>query len=106
MSKIEITLPQVINLICPRCRLTWMNKNGKDRFYFCYHCTFILFDRQVEALKNNLTTSTLNGIMNKEEMLLKIYNWLNKSWVAFPLMVLLFILFMWLGLKFAVHAHV
>lgn len=53
MNEIEITHPKIHNLICPRCRLTWMNKNGQDKFYFCYACSFILFDRQVEKLVNS-----------------------------------------------------
>ena len=51
MSNFEVTPPQVVNLICPRCKLTWMNKNGNENFYFCYACSFILFDRQVEEFK-------------------------------------------------------
>ena len=53
MNYTEITQPEIYNLICPKCRLTWMNKNGEDRFYFCYACSFILFDRQVEEIIKN-----------------------------------------------------
>ena len=51
MKRIKITPPQIENVICPRCTLTWMCKNGGDKFYFCYNCSFILFDRQVKKLK-------------------------------------------------------
>lgn len=50
MMKYEVTMPEVYNLICPKCRLTWMCKNGEDRFLFCYACSFILFDKQVEEI--------------------------------------------------------
>jgi len=50
MNNIEITQPECHNFLCPRCRLTWMNPNKEGKYYFCYACNFILFDRQVEEL--------------------------------------------------------
>jgi hypothetical protein len=68
MNDYEITPPQVVNLICPRCRLTWMNRNAEGKFYFCCACSFILFDRQVEeeAQKQYLTRIKLSGILERE----------------------------------------
>ncbi|MGH7974950.1 MAG: hypothetical protein ACREBR_05450 [bacterium] len=51
MNEQEVTQPSIVNFMCPKCRLTWMCKNGNERFYFCYACSFILFDRQVEELR-------------------------------------------------------
>lgn len=51
MAAPEITYPEIENLICPTCKLTWMCKNGNEKFYFCYACSFILFDKQVEEIK-------------------------------------------------------
>lgn len=48
----EVTPPQVENIMCPQCRLTWLNRNAEGRLYFCYCCQFILFDKQVEGLKD------------------------------------------------------
>lgn len=48
MNDIEIMQPKIHNIICPVCRKTWMNKNGNELFYFCYACSHILFDKQVE----------------------------------------------------------
>jgi len=76
--------PKIVNLICPKCRLTWMCKNGSDKFYFCYACSFILFDKQVEG---GLTNNKGSGIMKC--MRTKLYNFFNSPWVAFPLMILL-----------------
>jgi hypothetical protein len=50
MENFEITPPQIVNIICPQCGLTWMNRNVEGKFYFCYNCQFVLFDKQVEAL--------------------------------------------------------
>jgi hypothetical protein len=50
MPEYEITFPEIVNLICPRCRLTWMNRNVEGRFYFCYACQFILFDKQMKEV--------------------------------------------------------
>jgi len=48
MAEIEITQPQIKNIVCPQCKLTWMNKNAEGDFYFCYACSFTLFSKQVE----------------------------------------------------------
>lgn len=40
--------PELINVMCPACRLSLMDKG--DRFYFCYGCGHTLFDKQVEEI--------------------------------------------------------
>ena len=50
MDNYEVTLPQIINLVCPQCRLTWLNSNIEGHFYFCFACGIILLDRQVKEL--------------------------------------------------------
>jgi hypothetical protein len=50
MNEIEITQPQIINLKCPQCTLTWMNRNVEGKFYFCYACQYILLDKQIEEI--------------------------------------------------------
>ena len=89
MSNVEVTQPTIVNFICPRCRLTWMNQNVEGRYYFCYACNFILFDKQVEILKSNCSAKS------------KICNFFSHPWVAFPLMVLMIVAFMYFGLKHA-----
>jgi hypothetical protein len=102
MNDVEITQPQIINIICPRCKLTWMNKSGNERFYFCYACSFILFDKQIQKVKENsfLTWEHLTGIINKNTMKQRICNFFDNPWVAFPMMFLSIILFMYLGLHY------
>jgi hypothetical protein len=74
-----------------------MNKNGQERFYFCYACSFILFEKQLEGYKKPfLTTENITGIVSN--MARKVNNFFNSPWVAFPLMFLLLIVFMWFGL--------
>jgi len=52
MVKYEVTMPEVYNIICPCCRLTWLNKIENEPTYFCYACTYIMFEKQiVEFLK-------------------------------------------------------
>lgn len=42
--------PDVYNIICPRCHLSWMNKIINETVYFCYACSFILFESQIKIL--------------------------------------------------------
>ncbi len=43
----EITQPQILNQICPRCRLTWLNKIEDEPTYFCYACQYIMLEKQI-----------------------------------------------------------
>jgi transposase-like protein len=38
--------PQIINVVCPHCSLTWMSKSEFSTEYFCCHCGFILIEEQ------------------------------------------------------------
>lgn len=42
--------PEQYNFLCPKCEKVRMDK-AEDRTYFCYSCTFILFEKQVEEMK-------------------------------------------------------
>lgn len=46
MNEIEITQPEVINVTCPQCSLTWLNLLDY-RTYFCYACGYIIFEKQL-----------------------------------------------------------
>ena len=50
MKNVIITFPQIVNLICPRCRLTWLCKLKNEPTYFCYACNYIMFEKQIEEL--------------------------------------------------------
>jgi hypothetical protein len=38
--------PKIINVICPRCTLTWMNFSSIE--YFCVCCGFTLTEEQAK----------------------------------------------------------
>lgn len=50
MIKYEVTMPEIFNIICPRCRLTWLNKIDNEPTYFCYACNYVMFERQIEEI--------------------------------------------------------
>lgn len=55
-----MTQPEVLNLICPQCAKTWLNKG--DGHYFCYACNFVQVDRAVKEYAAKLVEAATSGM--------------------------------------------
>lgn len=42
--------PEQKNFICRQCKLTRMERNIEGRYFFCFACGYVIFDKQVKEL--------------------------------------------------------
>jgi uncharacterized Zn finger protein (UPF0148 family) len=40
--------PTIINVICPQCKRTWMNRSEESGEYFCCACAFTMTEEQAK----------------------------------------------------------
>lgn len=54
--------PTCLNVICPQCSLTWLVPNVEGKFYSCFSCNYVMFDRQVRAHATRIANDQHQGI--------------------------------------------
>jgi len=41
--------PTIVNVICPKCEKTWLNKDSESGEYFCCHCGYAITEEEAKA---------------------------------------------------------